>query len=287
MNIKALLSSLLLVFLIQLFIFDTTTAQTISSEKFKNYTPIESSGKIPSCFIKTIEENYNEDAEVLSHIENEDELELQKEYFIKTHDLIRDVFISGHVLFNDPVSNYVNSVANIIKKENPGKFDDIDIYILKAPSVNASATGVNIVFINIGTLAYIENEAQLAFILCHEFSHVYNNDNLDGFMERNKILKGKGVYGSAAFDDRVDKMFQHRKEIEYIADSTAIDFYINAGYDLDEINTAFDIIHYSYLPYLNDPFPIDFFNIDDFIIPTVFFKGKMDSISSMQNYKDI
>ncbi len=287
MNLKSLLSFLLLVFLIQFLVFFTSTAQTVSSEAFINYKPIESTGKIPPSFIKTIEENFNKDLEFLSDVENKEELELQKEYYVKTHDLIRDVFISGHVLFNDPVSNYVNSVANIIKKENPGKFDDIDVYILKSPSVNASATGVNIVFINIGTLAYVENEAQLAFILCHEFSHIYNNDNLDGFMERNKILKGKGVYGSVSFDDRVDNLFQHRKEIEFIADSTAINFYINAGYDLNEINTAFDIIHYSYLPFFNDPFPIDFFNIDDFIIPSVFFKGKTDSISSMQNYKDI
>jgi beta-barrel assembly-enhancing protease len=253
---------------------------------FENYHPPIASGEIPLDFQISVEENYLKDIGKIDADINEDDKELQEEYYLKSHNVIHDILLSGRVLFNDPLSNYVNKVADNIKKNNPNKFDNIRIYIIKSPSVNASATGAGIVFINIGTLAYIKNEAQLAFILCHEFAHIVGNDNMEGFLEKKKLLKGKGIYGSASFDERIDALFLHDKNIEFKADSMAISYYNNCGYDLNEILKAFDVIHYSYLPFENIPFSKTIFNNGDFIVPSIFYKDKIDTISSVQDYKD-
>lgn len=43
-----------------------------------------------------------------------------------------------------------------------------------------------------GLLAQLENEAQLAFILCHEIVHVEQNHNLEIFLEAKNIQRNIG-----------------------------------------------------------------------------------------------
>lgn len=253
---------------------------------FSDFQSPISKGKIPDDFIKRINEKYKASITEFDQVTDKKEKKDKQVFSLFMNNAIHDILLSGKVTFNDEISTYINKVADRIKKSNPGKFDNIRIYTLKTPSFNASATGLGIVFINVGLMAYLKNEAQLAYILCHEFSHIVEKDNLNSYLEKKKIAKGKGAYGDLSFDEKVDELFMHDKEIEFTADYNSIVYLMNSGYDPNEIISALDVMHYSYLPIVNIPFDKTFFNRDGFNIPTVYFREKVDSISSVENYKD-
>ena len=98
---------------------------------------------------------------------------------------IDDILQSGLVLFNDPTTIYVNKVLEQLPitdrkliKKNPRA------YVLNSSAVNAFATDQGIIFVTLGLLASLQNEAQLAFILSHELIHIkdcllYTSDAAD------------------------------------------------------------------------------------------------------------
>ena len=113
----------------------------------------------------------------------------QKQFILESGFGIDDILQSGLVLFNDPATVYVNQVLNQLpwqevpdlKNKNPRA------YTLNSSSVNAFATDQGIIFVTLGLLAHLENEAQLAFILAHELIHVQHEHALDKFVTSKNI----------------------------------------------------------------------------------------------------
>ncbi|RZK51413.1 MAG: hypothetical protein EOO59_15085, partial [Hymenobacter sp.] len=72
----------------------------------------------------------------------------------------------------DPVLEpCVQRVFGQIKAANP-QLPPVQLVLSRNPVPNAHALGNGTVMLNVGLLAHLENEAQLAFILCHELAHV-------------------------------------------------------------------------------------------------------------------
>jgi predicted Zn-dependent protease len=83
----------------------------------------------------------------------------------------KQIFESNYIYTNLPeVSLYVR---NILNRVIPKRLLDtsLKVYIVRDPDFNASVLGDGSVFVNIGFLAGIDNEAELAAVLGHEFGH--------------------------------------------------------------------------------------------------------------------
>ncbi|MEG2071341.1 MAG: M48 family metallopeptidase, partial [Bacteroidales bacterium] len=120
----------------------------------QHFICLESEGPIPEDFRKIIE------TDVKSSDFN---------YFL------RDMFLNGKILYGNKLNNYVNTVTDHLLKEYPALRKEVRIYILKSPVVNAYATENGIFLINLGLLAQVSNESELAFIIAHEISHYAEN----------------------------------------------------------------------------------------------------------------
>ena len=132
--------------------------------------------------------------------------------------LINEMLHSGRVIFGDPVTTYLNNIKAEILKANPELDDDIRIYTLLSNDVNAFTADNGIVLVTTGLVAQAQNEAEIAFILCHEFSHFYKKHAIDNYVENRKIERGIGVYSSLD-NDAVDlEKFKYSKFCFY--DST-------------------------------------------------------------------
>ena len=84
----------------------------------------------------------------------------------------------------DPVLEpYVQRVFGQIKAANP-QLPAVQLVLSRNPEPNAHAMGNGTVMLNIGLLARLENESQLAFILCHELAHVQARHMDNGLRER-------------------------------------------------------------------------------------------------------
>ena len=66
---------------------------------------------------------------------------------------------------------YVNRVTDSLLANDPVTRSQINIYILRSTVVNAFATDRGSIFVTIGLLTRLHNEAELAFVLAHEIVH--------------------------------------------------------------------------------------------------------------------
>lgn len=76
---------------------------------------------------------------------------------------------------NDPEFNFLEQhtkeVLEVLRKENPGKFENICIQIVNNESFNASMSDQGVLRVNTGLFKVLSSDAQIAWILAHEVAH--------------------------------------------------------------------------------------------------------------------
>ncbi|MFT5917250.1 MAG: putative Zn-dependent protease [Bacteroidia bacterium] len=147
------------------------------AQDWNNYQPIQSEGQIPKEFLSSSTEKFISKVESISSEKKRREQRKEEQFYLQSTFNIDQLLLSGNVLFNDPISIYVNKVADELLKNNAGLRKKLKFYVVKSPISNAFATERGAIFINMGLLARLENEAQLAFILSHEITH-YTKDHV-------------------------------------------------------------------------------------------------------------
>ena len=238
-------SSLFLMFL-ALF----TVQLNLSAQHTVQYNALRCSGTIPNDFLKlSTDKVINEQRKINSKKISKKEKALEKEFALNSNFGIDDILFSGKVLYGDPLSNYINKVADKVLKDQPKLRSELRFYVLKSYSVNAFSTNQGIIFVTVGFLSQIENEAQLAYVLCHEISQYTKKHTLESFKKKNDVIKGKGKFKSLDFDEKIEQLYNYSKENEFEADKEGLKLYLEAGYSAKAALSSFDMLLYSYLPY--------------------------------------
>src|SRR5690606_4503649 len=129
-------------------------AAALIAQDFDNYRPLTCSGSIPKEF--TLPSTLKYKAE-LKKIENKNykrkEKKDRKQFALESNFVLDDLLQSGLVLFNDPVSNYLNEVAAVLVKADGQFKKPVHVYALLSSRVNAFATDRGTVFVTLGLLA--------------------------------------------------------------------------------------------------------------------------------------
>ncbi|MBJ6107956.1 M48 family metallopeptidase [Hymenobacter sp. BT523] len=93
----------------------------------------------------------------------------------------------------DPVLNpYVQRVFAQIQKANP-QLPPVQLVLSRNPEPNAHAVGNSTVMLNVGLLGRLENESQLAYVLCHELAHIQEQHMATGLREQLTKIHSKQV----------------------------------------------------------------------------------------------
>jgi len=154
-----------------------------------------------------------------------------------------EVFNRFEGAHDDPkLLKYVNLVGQAVARVSDRP--DIDYYfaIVNSQAPNAFATPGGYVFVSIGLLRMIQNEAQLAGVLGHEIAHITHKHAL-GTIQRSKQLQGVGALTmsvmekdpaqfSQLIDQVSDLLFTHGldKNLEFEADQMGLEYAVRAGY---------------------------------------------------------
>src|ERR1035441_1222717 len=109
----------------------------IRGQDFDHYSPLKSSGQVPEKFRTSSTEKYNSDIKTLSNKEKARLRRLKKQFYLVSNFEINEMLLSGRILFNDPVGNYVNKVMDQVLKNDKELRSSIEVYIIKSNSVNA------------------------------------------------------------------------------------------------------------------------------------------------------
>lgn len=158
----------------------------------------------------------------------------------------KQIFQSSYIYTNLPdVRAYVKEV---LKRVIPARLRDtaIKIYIVRDPAFNASVMGDGSVFVNIGLLASINSEAELAAVLGHEFGHFEARHSLKSYktMKSYKAdlqANSAGVYGLVSMYSRMAKLSRKYMENEMESDNYAIGLMRENGFAPASMNRNFEL----------------------------------------------
>ncbi len=241
---------------------------------FDNYELLKSTGTIPQEFLTPSSEKYKKELEKVNQAAKKSDQKDEKQFYLESNFVVDDLLQSAKVLFNDPITQYINQVADELLKNDPELRKKVRFYAVRSSAVNAFATNQGIIFVNIGLLAQLENEAQLAFILAHEISHVRHGHALDMYMEAQKINRYSSrsdLLENTSFDDKMVATNYYSKELETAADKEGLDLYLASQYSLDDLDGVFDVLQYSYLPFDILTFKKEFFENEFIEFPEDYF----------------
>lgn len=257
------------------------------TDDWNNYTYLKSEGNIPSGLLTSAYKKYQEEFPIKTISDKRKVALKKKNFYLKSNYALNSILESGRVVFGDELTTYVNKVADEVLKNYPEIRKDLKFFVLKSSSVNSISTSQGYIFVNVGLIAKLRNEAELAFVIAHEVAHYKDEHALNSYIDNIDLEKGTGKYNNLSFDDKIDLMFMNSRETELKADSVGAKILLNSGYNPTAAIEALDLLHYNYLPFEEVQFDKSFFNTDNFIIPSTYFLDSVKNISAVEDYRDI
>ena len=153
----------------------------------------------------------------------------------------------GLLMSNDTISKYINKLTDKIVERNKNiNVNHYKVFVYRTESPNAYSYGEHVILINLGMLARLQSESELAFIICHEIAHDIKNHMIEGIINRAKILYNlesqkqikkirKMEYNRLSLTREFISKYrrnytEHSRENEFVADSIGLILFANAGY---------------------------------------------------------
>ncbi|MCB0704354.1 MAG: M48 family metallopeptidase [Saprospiraceae bacterium] len=250
---------------------------------FDQYTPLSCQGEIPAIFTTSSTEKYQREIEaILQSGPVEQDFATLDQFTLETNFVIDDLLQSGLVLFNDEVSNYLNEVMQKLLWDEPELQKYVTVYTLRTESVNAFATNQGAIFVTLGLISMLENEAQLAYILSHELVHVKEKHALNLYLKTATLQKGgkdSDLIEETGISESLLSENHYSKEVETEADNLGLERLLKTNYSFATLNSVFDIFKYAYLPFAEVPFDRAVFEGNHYIFPENFFLEELNEIT--------
>ena len=189
-----------------------------------------------------------------------------------------DVFLkrlcqSGKIVYGSTLNRYLDKILDNLLVKHPQLRSEISIFVVKSPEVNAFAMTRGIIFVNIGFLAQVTNEAEIAFVLAHEIVHIAEKHSIE-------LTKVKDLNSYLSYHNR-------SREKENEADKFALErYYAASNYSYKAISGAFDVLQYGYLPFDEIPFKRSMVESDFYKFDDKYFLKNVKSIHSREDYID-
>jgi len=244
----------LLTCLVSILLFSAFTQSSIDE-----FTALKSEGEMSESVLKFLNRNFPSE---------------EQNYFIK--EMIKD----GKILYGTKLNLYIEKIADNLLVSYPELRQQLHFLILKSPLVNASATEQGFVLVNLGLIAQVSNESELAFVLAHEISHFVEHHITELEKYREKI-------SPQDYKDYFLRYHNRSRETEMAADKWAIErYYKNSPYSYEVLDGVFDVLQYAYLPFEEIPFPRSFVETNFYQFPENYFLTSMAPISKREDYMD-
>ncbi len=162
---------------------------------------------------------------------------------------IYNQLVSGYVVYGTSLNNYINRVADKLLANDKELRKKMRFYLFESPQVNAFAFSNGIVFLNIGLVSHLENEAQLAFVMAHEIAHYKQEHSFKAYTHQKTLSRKerKSFEGSVIKEELNYKRFSRKQEQD--ADEVGFEIYRKSGYKLGAALGLLDRLAESDLPY--------------------------------------
>lgn len=258
------------------------------AQDFNHYKTLLPQGLVPRDFTDRSADKF---ATAVTDIERNKESRRRekkshKKFYLESTFSVDEFLASGNVLFNDEVSLYAASVLEEILKPYPELQHKIRVYAVKSAVPNAFTTNNGIIFVNLGLLARLDNEAQLAFILAHEVVHYQKKHAINKYVTNVEIERSKGNYRKLSTDGKEFAKSTYSKELESEADLGGADIYLKTSYSKDSVHKVFDILKLADFPLSWMTFDRHRFESGSYVFPDTLIAKTVKEVYAEEDYDD-
>jgi hypothetical protein len=163
--------------------------------------------------------------------------ELERGLWMQMDESERDLKVSATVIKDEALNDYVRDV--LCKVAPDSGCQNVRIYVVRTPYFNASMAPNGVMQVWSGLLLRMENEAQLAAVLGHEYAHFQNRHSLQLFRQAKEksntaswlAFTGIGLLFSFGL---IGSFFKFSRDMESEADALGLEYMARAGYDTRE-----------------------------------------------------
>jgi len=231
----------------------------VHAQHLNDYTPIADSPEGERQLLQALKLRFEQDAASINGTYKKQVSEIYKQRF----EHLKERLEKKEFITNIQIQAYLQSIVGEIIRNNPHlpATNQLRIYFSRSWVANAFSTGEGTILFNAGLFHRLENEAQAAFVLCHELAHYYLNHsnnsivqyvqtvNSDEFQQKLKSID-KASYNKNSQLEKLAlsvsfKNHRHIREHEKAADSLAIILLKNTAYDLNEALSCLHILDIS------------------------------------------
>jgi len=174
-------------------------------------------------------------------------------------ELVTELFNGTKTVTDQKVHQYLQQVLKDITDANPElKALTIRLFFSRDSWPNAYSIGEGTLLVNAGLFVYLENEAQLVYIICHELAHLYLDHsnkkikknvetlNSEAFKKEIKRISKQEYNAGRQLDSLIKNIsygfLRHSRENETEADQYALRFIKNTNYDSKAIISCLQLL---------------------------------------------
>ncbi len=193
---------------------------------------------------------------------------------------LKELLLSGKILYGTTINRYINAIIDQLLLKFPDLKEEVRCYIIRSSEVNAYSTPSGMLFVNLGLLAQITNESELAFILAHEIAH---------YAEKHTFEKREHKKEKVIKDKRLSYLDYHNRsrELELEADRVAFErYFASSPYSYNMLDGVFDVLQYHYLPFDEVSFHVQSFETKDYLFPENYILPSINPIKTREDYVD-
>jgi hypothetical protein len=164
----------------------------------------------------------------------------------------QDEVKNKNFVFNTPFNQYVNQLVRQILKNNSLTFSDLKILVEKDNTPNAYCMGDGTLVVNMGLFSWVDNEAQLASVICHELGHLFLEHSIKIQLEDMKLGKNgkeevknlsliknnKAEKAYQIYKNQLYKFSSEKRKQEKEADSIGYVYYVKSNFTKPEFRNA-------------------------------------------------
>ncbi len=256
------------------------------AQDYDHYQPLECMGPIPEELRTAASKKYERELAALGDSAQGKEGRARDNFLLQSNFVLDDMLLSGRVVFGDPVSAYITQVKDHILRDQPELQKVIRIYLVKSPVVNAFATNSGVLLVNMGLIAHLKTESELAFVLCHEIQHYIHKHPINNYVNSQNLKSNARLLGLNNAEDYIAARTRYSRTLELDADATGFDLYSKSGYSLAAAEGVFELLDYADKPYDQVPWDASAFEWEYLRFPAEFTKWPLDSINIKEDDDD-
>lgn len=159
---------------------------------------------------------------------------------------------------SNPMTQYVQRLGKRLVAQIPQQYSwPYEFHVIAQKEINAFALPGGPMFVNVGTIAAAQNEAQVAGVMAHEMSHVYEQHSAKAATSTKRTIAeilgaAGGILGGSAVGDLARAgiqfgagtlLMRYSREDESQADAVGAIIMYKAGYNPMELANFFEILN--------------------------------------------